>query len=214
MIWDSQGIVNFVSFQITGLPAWVFAFLASKGFLTSVGKHVIFQSAWPPAREAALITGKGFLSRMLQHVFLDIISLDAWIVALVTTETPLPWMCWHVLFEVTPLCEGTMGAMKGFFPWISVHVPFENMCPCGGIFALFATIRLSSRVDFKPARLIARVVALWTNKRFLSAVNAQVGFQIGKFGTRVAALIAIVIFLCIRLDLVDFGHLGKFWSDL
>jgi len=35
------------------------------------------------------------------------------------------------------------------------------MCPCGGIFALFATIiRLSSRVDFKPAHLIARVVAL------------------------------------------------------
>ena len=176
-----------------------------------MGKHVIFQSAWPPAREAALIAGKGFLYRMLQHVFLDIIiSLHAWIVALVTTETPLFWMCWHVLFEVTPLCELTMGAMKGFFPWRSLHVPFENMCPCGGIFALFATIRLSSRVDFKPARLIA----LWTNKRFLSAMNAQVGFQIGKFGTRVAALIAIVIFLCIRLDLVDFGHLWKFWSDL
>ena len=29
-------------FRNTGLPAWVFAFLASKGFLTSVGKHVIF----------------------------------------------------------------------------------------------------------------------------------------------------------------------------
>ena len=64
----------YMIFQITGLPAWVFAFLASKGFLTSVGKHVIFQSAWPPAREAALITGKGFLSRMLQLVFLDIIT--------------------------------------------------------------------------------------------------------------------------------------------
>ena len=94
----------------------------------------------------------------------------------------------NVLTCVTPLCEGTMGAMKWFVPWISVHVPFENMCPCGGIFALFATIRLFARVDLhvdsKPASLIARVVALWTNKRFLSAVNSLVGFQIGKFGTR------------------------------
>ena len=70
---------------------------------------------------------------------------------------------------------------------------------------------MDSHVDSKPVSLIARVVALWTNKRFLSAVNSHVGFQIGKFGTRVAALIAIVIFLCIRLDLVDFGRLGKFW---
>ena len=129
-------------FQITGLRACVLAFLASKGFLTSVGKHAIFQSAWRPAREAALIAGKGFLSKMLQHAFLDIISLDAWIVALVTTETPLSWM--------------------------SVHMSFE--CPCGGIFALFATMRLFARVDLhvdsKPASLIARVVALWTTKGF------------------------------------------------
>ena len=89
------------------------------------------------------------------------------------------------------------------------------MCPCGGIFALFATVRLFSRVDShvdsKPASLIQKVVPLWTNKRILSAVNSHVGFGIGKFGTREAALIAIVIFLCIRLDLVDFGYLGKFW---
>ena len=111
----------YMIFQITGLPAWVFAFLASKGFLTSVGNHVIFQSARLPAREAALITGKGFLSRMLQHVFLDIISLDAWIVVLITTEKPLPWMCCYVLFDVTPLREGrgTMGAIKWLFPWMS-----------------------------------------------------------------------------------------------
>ena len=36
------------------------------------------------------------------------------------------------------------------------------------------------------------------------------GFQIEKFGTRLAAL--IVIFLHIRMDLVDFGHHGKFWK--
>ena len=136
---------NGLFLEVEKLPAWVFAFLASKGFLTSVGKHVIFQSAWPPAREAALIAGKGFLSRMLQHVFLDIISLDAWIVVLITTEKPLPWMCCYVLFDVTPLREGrgTMGAIKWHFPWmVSIHVPFENMCPRGGIFALLATIRL------------------------------------------------------------------------
>ena len=62
----------------------------------------------------------------------------------------------------------------------------------------------------EPVRLIARVVALQTNKRFLSAVNSRVGFQIEKFGTRLAALIAIVIFLYIRMNLVDFGHHGKF----
>ena len=119
-----------VSPQITGLYACVFAFLASKGFLTSVGNHVIFRSVWAPARGAPLIAGKGFLSGMPQHVFLDIISLDAWIVALVTTETPLPWMCWHVLFEVAPLCEGrgTMGAFKGLLPWISEGWVWFNPC--------------------------------------------------------------------------------------
>ena len=40
--------------------------------------------------------------------------------------------------------------------------------------------------------------------------SCTVNKQTGEFGYRVAALIAIVIFLCIRLDLVDFGHLGKF----
>ena len=69
---------------------------------------------------------------------------------------------------------------------MSERVPLEITCRFAGIVALFATIR--------P----------------FSAVNSQVGFQIGKFDTRVAALITIVIFLCIRLDLVDFGHLGKF----
>ena len=38
------------------------------------------------------------------------------------------------------------------------------------------------------------------------------GFQIEKFGTRLAALIAIVIFLYIRMDLDYFGHHGKFWK--
>ena len=65
-------------------------------------------------------------------------------------------------------------------------------------------------MDSKPVRLIARVVALQTNKRFPSAVNSHMGFQIEKFGNRVAALIAIVIFLYIRMDLVDFGHHEKF----
>ena len=71
---------------------------------------------------------------------------------------------------------------------------------------------MDSHVDSKPVSLIARVVALWTNKRFLSAVNSHLGFQIEKFGTRLAAVIAIVIFLYIRMDLVDFGHVGKFWK--
>ena len=41
---------------------------------------------------------------------------------------------------------------------------------------------------------------------------AYMGFQIEKFGTRLAALIAIVIFLYIRMNLVDFAHHGKFWK--
>ena len=143
----------YMIFQITGLPAWVFAFLASKGFLTSVGKHVIFQSAWPPAREAALIAGKGILSRMLQYVFLDIISLDAWIVALVTTEMPLPWMCWHVLFEVAPLCEGrgTMGAFKGLLPWISEGWVWFN--PCSTVDHWYSSVKRLKRRLEKRRRL-------------------------------------------------------------
>ena len=131
-------------------------------------------------------------------------------------------MCLHVLFEVTPLCEGrgTMGAMKGLFRWMSEHAPFENMCPCGGIFTLFATVRLFSRVDShvdshvdsKPASLIQRVVPLWTNKQILSAVNLHVGFQIGKFGTRVAGLIAIVIFLWSTLAILENSDLWSVYS--
>ena len=67
---------NGLFLEVEKLPAWVFAFLASKGFLTSVGKHVIFQSAWPPAREAALIAGKGLLSpEQVSMCFLRICSL-------------------------------------------------------------------------------------------------------------------------------------------
>ena len=90
----------------------------------------------------------------------------------------------------------------------------EISCSCAGIVALSAMIRLfscmGSHVDSKIVSSCVREVALCANKRLLSAVNSHVGFQIGKFVTRVAALIAIVIFLCIRLDLVDFGYLGKF----
>ena len=60
------------------------------------------------------------------------------------------------------------------------------------------------------ANLCARVVALLTNKGLLSAVNSKVDFQLVWSVTRIAAVVAVVIFLCIRMDLVDFGHLGKF----
>ena len=56
----------------------------------------------------------------------------------------------------------------------------------------------------------AEVVALWTNKRSLSAVNWQVGFQLRRFVKWVAAMVVIVIFLCFKGDMVDFGQ--DFWS--
>ena len=101
------------------------------------------------------------------------------------------------------------------FSWMGSHVDSKTASCCARVVALWTNKRflsaVNSHVDSKMVSCCARVVALWTNKRFLSAVNAHVVFQIGKFATRVAALIAIVIFLCIRLDLVDFGHLRKFW---
>ena len=77
----------YMLFRNRGLPVVVFAFLASKGFLTC-----------------------DIPVRLTACLFLDIISFDAWIVALVTTETPFPWMCWRVLFWSDPsvcgVCEG------------------------------------------------------------------------------------------------------------
>ena len=66
------------------------------------------------------------------------------------------------------------------------------------------------------ASLCARVVALCTNKRFLSGMNSHVLFQIGRSVTRMAALVALVIFLCIRREIIDIkltGHLA-FWQVL
>jgi len=94
-----------------------------------------------------------------------------------------------------------------FWEYVPLWRNICTLCNCKA----FLQSGFACRLDSKPASLIQRVVPLWTNKRIISAVNSHVGFQIGKFGTRVAALIAIVIFLCIRLNLVDFGYLGKFW---
>ena len=67
-------------------------------------------------------------------------------------------------------------------------------------------------MDSKGTSFIARVVALCTNIRLLSAVNHHVGFQLGSSVERIARLFAFVIFLEIRMGLVDFGHLG--WKIL
>ena len=161
--------VSHMRFQITGLPAWVFAFLASKRFLTSVW---YFSPLGRLQEKLHSLQAKGFSPACCSMCF--------------------KWMSMTFLASILK----------------TETLVMENYCP---IIRLFS--RVDSHVDSKPASLIARVVALWTNKRFLSAVNSHVGFQIGKFGTRVATLIAFVIFLYIRLDLVDFGHLEKFWKS-
>ena len=95
----------------------------------------------------------------------------------------------------------------------------EMTCCCAGIVTLFATIRHFTGVGSHVASkiTIARVVALWTNKRFLSAVNSLVSFQVARCVASVAALFAIVTFLSIMLNIVDIelsAHVEyfKFWS--
>ena len=123
----------------------------------------------------------------------------------------------QVLLEIACLCAGIVAlfAIIRLFSWVGLHVPLEIAYTCAGIIALFATIRffswMGSHVDSKMPSLAAREVALWTNKRFLSTVNSHVGFQGGSYFSWVAALVASVIFLCIRMDLVNFGHFAKFW---
>ena len=171
MIWDSQGIVNFVSFEITGLPAWVFVFLANKRFLTSVW---YFSPLGRLQEKLHSLQAKGFSPACCSMCF--------------------KWMSMTFL---APILKTEM-------------IVIENYCP---IIRLFS--RVDSHVDSKPASLIARVVALWTNKRFFSAVNSHVYFQVGRSAKRIATLVAIVSFLsvkivCIRLSchLECFG----FWS--
>ena len=71
---------------------------------------------------------------------------------------------------------------------------------------------MGSHRDSKGTSFIARIGALCTNKRLLSAVNHHVGFQLGRSVERIATLFAFVIFLDIRMDLVDFGHFA--WKIL
>ena len=68
---------------------------------------------------------------------------------------------------------------------------------------------MGSHMDPKIASLDAREVALCANKGLLSAVNHHVSFQAVRTVTRVATLVAIVFFLCIGTDVVDFSHLGN-----
>ena len=66
-------------------------------------------------------------------------------------------------------------------------------------------------MDSKGTSFIASIVELCTNKRLVSAVNHHVGFQLGRSVERIATLFAFVIFLDIRVDLVDMAILvGKF----
>ena len=67
-------------------------------------------------------------------------------------------------------------------------------------------------MDSKGTSFIARVVALCTNNRLLSAVNHHVGFQRGRSVEIIATLFAFMIFLDIRMDLEVIGHLG--WKIL
>ena len=129
----------YMIFQITGLPAWVFAFLASKRFLTSVW---YFSPLGRLQEKLHSLQAKGFSPACCSMCF--------------------KWMSMTFL---APILKTEM-------------IVIENYCP---IIRLFS--RVDSHVDSKPASLIARVVALWTNKGFLSAVSSHVGFQIGKFGT-------------------------------
>ena len=71
---------------------------------------------------------------------------------------------------------------------------------------------MGSRMDSKGTSFIARIVELCTNERLLTAVNHHVGFQLGRSVERIATLVAFVIFLDIRMDLVDLGHFA--WKIL
>ena len=153
-------------FQITGLPAWVFVFLASKRFLTSVW---YFSPLGRLQEKLHSLQAKGFSPACCSMCF--------------------KWMSMTFL---APILKTEM-------------IVIENYCP---IIRLFS--RVDSHVDSKPASLIARVVALWTNKGFLSAVKSHVGFQRWRPVTWVPALLTLVTFLCIIKQLVDHqltGHL-------
>ena len=63
---------------------------------------------------------------------------------------------------------------------------------------------MALNMDLKIASLCARVVALCTNKWFLSAVNLHVSFQHKRFVARKVALVAIVNIFCIMMNPIDF----------
>ena len=154
-------------FQITGLPAWVFAFLASKRFLTSVW---YFSLLGRLQEKLHSLQAKGFSPACCSMCF-KWMSMT-FLASILRTETLL----------------------------------MENYCP---IIRLFS--RVDSHVDSKPASLIARSSCTVNKQRVSLRYELACELSNWKVWYWVAALIAIVIFLCTRLDLVDFDHLRKFW---
>ena len=67
---------------------------------------------------------------------------------------------------------------------------------------------MGSDVCLEVTSLSAGVVALFANKRLLSAVNQHVGFQMRSFVACVAALVATVGLLLIMMKLMCFLVLG------
>ena len=88
---------------------------------------------------------------------------------------------------------------------------WSNLLLCRNSRTIQLISRVDSHVDFKAASFSARVVALRADKRFFSAMNSHVFFQHGRCVRWEAALVAFVSFLYIRMDLVEFGYLEKFW---
>ena len=69
---------------------------------------------------------------------------------------------------------------------------------------------MGSHVCPKGISSCAREVALCANKGLLSAVNSHMGFQVGRCVAGVAALNAIVTFLCISVNFIHFHLAGHF----
>ena len=123
---------------------------------------------------------------MGSHVDFKVASLVARVVALWTNKGLLSRMSSNVYFKVGSCCARVVALWtnKGLLSW------------------------MGSRVDSKVASSCAREDALCTNKGFLSAVNSHVSFQLGRSDTWVAALLAIVTFLCRSLKFFRAGHLS------
>ena len=190
---------------------------AMKCFFPWVSEQVPLENIWRFAGEVTLFAMIWLCSWMDSGVLLELTCCCAGIFTLFARKRLSPWMSARVPLKIICRCAGIVALFttKRLFSWVGSHVDSKTTRLVARVVTLWTNkwffSAVNHRVGSEVNSLCARVVALWTNKGLLSTVNSHVSFQLGRCLAWVAALVAIVTFLCRILTIVEFYRAGHFW---